>query len=228
MAGTHLARRNSSVEALAERRSDLDAAHVVASLSDGLDLLVDLFFNRVDRDVEQHFSMDSMLIPPSTAGEIQASMRAHRLVDVYVGVVAAEEARYRNYVDDDQWFRHWLYGLRSDTPADESMEKRAARYRELPEDERRLNFASSLERRLPNATKAPLVLYRLFPMAIRMVVAIAFGDNLRAGELRNQQAALLPIIADCHQCHGRPLDNGERCSTCSNPMWAYDWLTAAD
>ena len=76
--------------------------------------------------------------------------------------------------------------------------------------------------------QAPLVIYRLLPLGVRIIVAVAFGDHLRAGETRNEQTALLPVIADCHECHGRPLDNGERCHRCSNPLWGFDWLTAAD
>ena len=228
MPATQLERRSAAAEALLQQRDDVESQQIVHSLCDGFDLLIDLFFNRIDRDVEQTFGLDSMMMPPSTVGEIKASQRARSLIDVYTHVVAAEEACDRNFVTDSVWFADWLTTLRSDSPDDGSHTKRAAQYREMKPDERRLKFASSLERRLPSATQAPLVLYRLFPLAVRMVVAVAFGENLRAGELRNQQIALLPIIADCHECHGRPMDNGDRCSTCSNPMWGYDWLTAAD
>jgi hypothetical protein len=226
MPQTQLARRSAAAEALVQRRGDLDAARTVASLCDGLDLLIDLFVNRIDRDVEQNFGMDSMVMPASTAGEIKASLRARSLIDVYSHVVAAEEARERNYIKDDVWFANWLTELRCEGSQDEKLKERAARYRDMPADERRLKFASSLERRLPLATNAPLVTYRLFPLGVRITVAVAFGDNFRAGEIRNQQISLLPIIADCHECHGQPLDNGERCSTCSNPLWNYAWLTA--
>ena len=228
MAGTQLERRSAAVGALSERRADLDANNTVVSLCDGLDLIVDLFFSRIDRDVELNFGMDSMVMPPSTAGEVKASRRARTLIEVYSHVVAGEEAKDQQYINDAAWFENWLTGLRCDAPLDDSMRQRADRYRNMQPAERRLKFASSLERRLPQATHAPLVLYRLFPLAVRMAVAIAFGDNLRAGELRNKQTGFLPIIADCHECHGHPLDNGDRCSTCGSPIWSYDWLTAAD
>ena len=229
MAATTLQRRTVAEEQLRSRRSDLDAAATVRSLSDGLDLLANLLFDRVDRDVEQNFGVDSMLMPPSTQREIEATTRAHTLIDVYSAVVAAEEAVQRGYIDDANWFVQWLLDLRLDDPADDVASRaaeRAKKYQGMQPDERRLKFASSLERRVPNAVNAPLVTYRLYPLGVRMVVAIAFGDNFRAGELRNQQASLLPVISDCHSCHGNPLDNGERCEACSNPLWGYEWLTA--
>ena len=226
MAQAQLQRRSDAAQSLLKQRADLDTQKVVTSLCDGLDLLNDLFFNRVDRDVEETFGMDSMLMPASTAGEIRASLRARALIDVYSHVVAAEEARDHKYVEDNVWFTQWLTDLRCPDADDAKLADRAARYRDMAPDQRRLKFASSLERRLPLATKAPLVIYRLYPLGVRIVTAVAFGDNLRAGELRNQQAALLPVINDCDECHGQPLDNGERCGNCSNPMWGHSWLTA--
>ena len=228
METTQLERRSAAASKLGERRSDLDSQRTVASLCEGLDLVADLLFNRIDRDVEQRFGMDSMLMPATTMGEIQAASRARRLIDIYTSVVAAEEASDQQYVDDRDWFNRWLLELRLDEPDESKAAQRVAMYRDMKPDERRLKFASSLERRMPHATKAPLVTYRLYPLSARIVVAIAFGDNLRASELRNQQLTLLPVIADCHECHGHPLDNGERCHICSNPLWSYDWLTAAD
>ena len=83
----------------------------------------------------------------------------------------------------------------------------------------------ALLKELPRARHIRLVLFRLYPLAVRIVTDVAFGDHFRANELRNQQLALLPAIADCHECHGKTLDNGEKCRTCGNPVWLYEWLT---
>jgi hypothetical protein len=89
-------------------------------------------------------------------------------------------------------------------------------------------FSSALERALPEARKAPLVIYRLYPRAVRIATAIAFGDALRAQEIRSEQISFLPIIADCHHCHGAPLENGESCVDCGNPLWKIKWLNTTD
>ena len=75
---------------------------------------------------------------------------------------------------------------------------------------------------------APLVLFRLLPPAVQIVTARAFGDRKTADELRSQQAALLPSISDCRQCGGIVLGDSEQCPKCGNPLWTYEWLTAAD
>ena len=96
----------------------------------------------------------------------------------------------------------------------------------MDEDELRLGFSRNLENVFPEARLAPLILYRLFPLSVRIVTAVAFGHHLDAAELRNRQAFWLPAITDCHDCHGRPLDNGDECVVCGNPLWTYQWLCA--
>jgi hypothetical protein len=224
-----LARREGAAAELQRRTGRGDAARIVDSLADGLKLLAEEFFVRIDRDVEDRFAMDSMLISPTGAAEVRAALRVKSLIDVFSIVVGSEEAVDRRYVDDQQrWLEPWLLSLRLEDARLPAVGEQVQAYRSMPVDERRRAFASGVERQLPRATRAPLVLYRLYPLAVRMVVAIAFGDHLRAGELRNEQTLLLPEIADCHDCHGRPLDNGERCATCGNPLWSFDWLNAAD
>jgi len=233
MTTPYLQRRSAASSELRRHRGEINSEAAVESLCSGLDLLNELLFNRIDRDVEQNFDMDSMMMPPSARGELKASARVRTLIDVYSAVVAAEEIVDRRYTSEgDQegadWVFAWVLRLRLEHPDDPSIANRVARYRELPPDERRLQFASSLERRMPHAMQAPLVTYRLYPLGVRIVAATAFGDHARAEELRNQQTALLPVISDCHECHGRPLENGRRCGKCSNPLWSYDWLTTAD
>jgi hypothetical protein len=223
-----LARRTSAAGELQRRSGRGDAVRIVDSLADGLKLLAEELFLRIDRDVEDRFGMDSMMMPPKGAAEGQA-LRAKSLIDIYSVVTAAAEATDRQYVkDEDGWLAPWLLALRLEDSRQPAIQDQVQAYRALGDEERRRAFVSTLERRLPHATRAPLVLYRLYPLAVRVVVAVAFGDHLRAGELRNQQTSLLPVIADCHDCHGRPLDNGDGCHTCGNPLWNFEWLCAAD
>lgn len=229
MATGQMAHHSAAAEQLHALRPDIGAADVVASLCDGLDLLADLLFTRIDRDVEQNFSLDSMLMPASTSGEVKASSRVRRQIDIYSAVVAAEEATRAGYIEADaETIIRWFAMLRLSEQDDPTVRRRVEKYRALESQEQPRQFASTLERRMPHATNAPLVVYRLYPLAVGIVVAVAFGDHLRAGELRNRQAALLPVISDCNVCHGRPLDNGEACPACGNPLWLYDWLCDVD
>ena len=67
---TLLEQRTAAVAAFHERCPHLDAERVVASLSDGLKLLCDLFFARVGHDVEEQGQMDSMLLPAGAMAEL--------------------------------------------------------------------------------------------------------------------------------------------------------------
>jgi hypothetical protein len=83
-----------------------------------------------------------------------------------------------------------------------------------------------LERTLREAARAPLIIYRLLPWAIRIVTATAFSDHETASEARHQQRTLLPNIAGCGVCRGEILPIGEKCEQCDNPFWNYRWLTS--
>lgn len=206
-----------------ERRSDGD--RIAASLDDGFTLLRDMFFTRIHVDVEKAFGMDSMLAPVSL---IKTEARTKTEIDVYQVTESAAEAGARRYVGSDgDWYRDWLGRLRLGqgltAPA---VAQRLEHYAARSADERRRTFVMLLERTLPQAGRAPLVVYRLLPLAAAIVTAIAFGDHSRAQELRKQQMRALLIIADCRTCHGNLLDNGERCVQCGNPFWKFEWLTA--
>ena len=134
----------------------------------------------------------------------------------------------RNYLPDPSWYHDWLSRLRLEEDVDkENVRKRLDRYREMTEEERRVGFSRVLDKTFPEATHAPLVLYRLFPLSVAIATALAFSDESDAKRLRQQQISWLPSIADCHECRGQVLENGERCATCSNPLWTYDWLNIA-
>jgi hypothetical protein len=95
-------------------------------------------------------------------------------------------------------------------------------------DGRRLKFTNVMAGALAESRRAPLVLFRLFPYAVQIATALAFEDHVLSDAARDQQLHLLPSIRDCHHCRGKLLDNGEECRLCGNPLWKYEWLTAAD
>ncbi len=220
-------RRAQAVAEIDEHDDRDDGAQVVSSLADGLTQLRNLLFTRVHADVEIRFGTDSMLLPASLN---EAEMRTKVEIEAYQIAESSDEARQSKYViGDDDWYSAWLAHLRfGDATSESWLKNRLDRYATCDSDSRRLIFSNVLVRAFPEARHAPLVLFRLFPLAACIVTAIAFGDHFRAAELRKQQASILPVINDCQQCHGRPLDNGDQCSGCGNPLWTYRWLMVTD
>lgn len=217
------ARRTEAARQFDAHEQRQDGAHVVSSLDHGLSLLRDELYTRVRDDVEQNFGQDSMLMPVSP---IDTEQRAKIEIELFQTAAAVCEVRHRSYVNDDRWFANWLMHLRLGELAEEQKAAaRTAKYLSYDAEKRRLAFSTVLGRALPVANKAPLVLFQLFPYSVSIVVATAFRDSLAASEARNRQIAHLPSIAECHECHGLPLDNGERCHVCGNPLWSYTWLT---
>lgn len=202
-----------------------DGEQIVNSLEAGLHELRDALYTRIHADVEQEFGMDSMLSPLSL---VKSEARTKAEINIYQIAESAAEARASNYASGaDDWFVRWLatlcLGEQSELPA---VVQRLSQYVGKSADDRRRTFSTVLERTLPEARHAPLIVYRLLPLAVAIVTAVAFGDHARATDARKRQTTLLPNIPDCHQCHGNLLDNGEQCASCGNPMWKYDWLTA--
>jgi len=219
-------RRTAIVNDLEQHEKRTDAQRLVTSLDSGLSVLRDLFYGRLHFDVEQMVGSDSMLIPLSEP----KTQRATKVqIEIFQVVESTELAWDRGYVSSDQWYLDWLTRFRlSEMAGKEKIVKEIAAYRGMKPDGRRLAFSDVLMRVLPESRKAPLVLFQLVPLAIRIATAVAFQDDSAAAELRQQQKAILPSIGDCHACRGAVLDNGQMCDVCSNPMWAYQWLTAAD
>ncbi len=218
-------RAQAAVE-LQTHRPDLDAQWVVESLSAGLTHLRDLLLVRVHDDVQRKYGTDSMLGVSLQKLE-QQERNAKIEIEAYSCVVLAEEAAQGGYVgEDSEWFLDWMFRLRLGDSCDALEEERVRYYQSDSIEERRLKFAKLLQRVVPESLKAPLVLLRLYPRSLRILVAVAFGDPLRARELRAEQTALLPAIAECHECHGRVLDNDEICRCCGNPVWSFAWLLA--
>jgi len=217
--------RSDAAGAFDKKYARSDGSRIVASLTAGLDTLSKLALDRVATDPEGQFGVDSMLMPAAIA---KGHVSGYRELEMYQSVESEATVRARGYVaTDDHWYLQWVARLRLSEMYDEAaVVARLAMYRAKPPDGRRMMLETALERALPQATHVPLVLFRLYPLAIEIVTAVAFGDSATAGAARKQQLAVLPSLADCHDCHGRLLDNGEECRQCGNPLWKFDWLTA--
>lgn len=205
-----------------EKRSD--GVQVASSLSGGLTFLRDALYSRVHDEVEMAVGMDSMLMPISA---LKAEQATKDEIEVYQIVVSASTVAECGYVKNGDWYLRWLTEFRLGSFAsDAKINARLQAYLGQKADARRLAFTDVLTKVLPESRRAPLVLYRLHPLAVELATALAFGDVAHATEIRNRQRADLPSIRDCHQCHGKLVDNGEQCPVCGNPLWKYAWLAA--
>jgi hypothetical protein len=218
--------RTQAATAFNEREHRSDGAVIVDRLADGLRILRGLLCLRLRADVERNFGLDSMQLPASA---LETERRMEREIDVYQAAVAAIHACDHDYVRGDAaWCAEWVLRLRrGDFNRSPECRERLARYLSLSRQEQRLLFSDVLVKILPEATRAPLVLFRLFPASIRAATSIAFGDEQGASEVRTQQRAILPSIEDCPNCRAAVLASGEVCPTCSNPLWTYDYLTTS-
>jgi hypothetical protein len=207
--------------------SDPDVARVVDSLFLGITRLRDLLLKRVHEDVEQEIGMDSMIAPVSLLTEQRQAEKTKLEIEMYAIVIIADEVARGSYVDcPPEWLLDWLFHLRLGSDHETLFKQRSKSYRNLSSNDRRLKFLKLLQQAMPESARAPLVLYRLFPRALRIVAAMAFGDAPRALALRSEQCILLPAINDCSQCHGQVLDNEDRCQLCGNPVWEFEWLNS--
>jgi hypothetical protein len=206
-----------------------DGPTVAASLAGGLNYLRDALYARVHLDVEKKLGVDSMWMPVS---EVRAERETKLEIELYQIVESAATVHKHAYVagsEDDDWYLGWLSRLRlGEARAEAECVARIDGYAAKTSDRRRLAFSDVLGDVLPESRRAPLVLFRLMPLCVELVTALAFGDQARAWDARNRQTADLPAIRYCDQCHGEVLENGEHCPGCGNPLWTFDWLTAAD
>ena len=179
---------------------------------------------RAHDDVERTCGTDSMFATSLANMERQAR-RVKIEIEAYACIVVDDEVTQSGYVNDTgTWFLDWIFRLRLGEGYRSVMDQRVDYYRSRTIEKRRLKFVSVLQRSMPESARAPLVLFRLFPRAVRILAAVAFGDPLRAQELRAEQTGFLPAISDCHECHGRVLDNEEICRCCGNPVWTFSYL----
>ncbi len=217
-------RRTDAADEFESHENRADGVPIVNLLADGLSMLRDLLFTRIHGDVEQMFGIDSMLMPVSL---LKSEATAKTEIEIYEVVESTAVAEANKYVSDAEWFSGWLGKLRlGDAITSPPVVQRVAAYRSRSADDRRRIFSSQLQRVHPEAGRTPLVMFRLLPLAVSIVTALAFGDHQRAEETRKRQLTWLPSIADCHNCHGRLMDVAEECPQCGNPIWKYNWLTA--
>jgi hypothetical protein len=179
-----------------------------------------------------------MLAPSSGTQAMTQLERASQEIDAYAALVVADEVAHGGYLDGPtsdallgkpavapkEWLLDWLLQLRTDDALGSSLKTYSQPYGDLPDKDRRLRLASKLQRAVPASIRTPAVIYHLFPLSVRIVAALAFGNITRAEQLRSEQIALLPAIRDCGACHGRVLDIGASCATCGNPLWNFAWL----
>jgi len=211
-----------------DKQEGRDDGHRIAnSLAYGLNLLRSSFFERVHDDVELDIGADSMLMPVSA---LKAQQTAQIEIEIFQVAEAARAAIENEMVhNENDWFTSWLARLRlGDAAESDTVQRRLKSYLKKPADDRRLRFADVMSQEFPESRRAPLVLFRLFPLCVQLATAIAFEDHFMAAEIRNRQAQILPILADCQECHAAALENGEKCRECGNPLWKYSWLTEAD
>lgn len=212
---------------LAMQRKHPDATRVADSLSAGLTLLRDLLLTRLHEDVERQMGIDPLLAPGSQREEQKQIQNAKVEIEIYMNIVASEEATQSGYVRHaEAQLSEWLFRLRMDHEQEALFRRRIQQYASPSVEARRIKFLALIERTIPESVRTPLVLFRLFPRAVRIATAVAFADPLRAQELRAEQCSFLPAIGDCFECHGRVLDNEETCPVCGNPVWEFSWLQA--
>lgn len=217
-------RQHCAAEELQDHCPDLDSQQIVDSLTAGLTHLRDLLIVRVCEDVERKYGADSMI--GRSLADMQRQARLAKVeIEAYACIVVNDEVARNGHIDKaDPWFLDWMFRLRLGESCESVFNKRVDYYKSRTIEERRLKFVSVLQRAIPESTRAPLVLFRLYPRALRILAAVAFGDSLRAQELRAEQIGFLPAISDCHECHGRALDNEDICRCCGNPVWNFAFL----
>jgi len=210
-------------------RAGVNSSAIVGSLWTGLNTLRKLFLARLHQEIESHFGVDSVWAPLRLLEAKREFRRAAEEIEIYTLIVVVAETEHSGYTNGEiDWFRDWLLRLRWGDEIKRATLERMQSYEKHSDGERRRMFASFLEQAIAEATKAPLIIYRLYPRAVRIATALAFEDTMRAREVRSEQMSYLPVIGDCHQCHGRLLENGEICPDCGNPLWKTDWLCATE
>lgn len=207
--------------------SGFDHAGLVDRLTTGLNQLRGLLATRVHEDVEEDVGVDSMLAPFSLEQEVRQVRHVHAEFDAYAAVIACEElTRPGSPIEPGEWLVDWAFRLRLGENATLLQTKRAAYYQDETATDRHRRFATVLQHVAPETKLAPAVLFHLLPDCVRIVAALALGNEPRAQELRAHQIEVLHPIRDCPVCHGRVYAVGEVCENCENPLWNYATLRA--
>jgi hypothetical protein len=203
-----------------------DGTEIAVCLAKNLTALRESLFRRVLAP-DTAISLDSMLLP---ASKLKAQQHAAEEVEAFMIAESAEAARLLKLVNKPEpWYADWLTALRLDAwnPLG-NVPERIGEYLQQSSDERRLLFSNLLVAAIPEARRAPLVLFRLLPTAVHLTTAMAFADSKAAEKIRAEQIKILPSIAYCQQCRGELLADGKECSTCGNPLWNQQWLCEID
>ena len=207
-----------------EKRTD--GTQVADRLTKSLTALRESLLRRII-SADQPIPLDSMLLPVSklkaqqhAAEEVEALMIAESVVAVRT---------YRLCREPEEWFADWLTAMRLDSwnPLGDVPERVAGYLGDSP-DERRLQFSNLLVESVPESRHAPLVLFRVFPLAVQVATALAFENPKAAKRIRAEQIKILPSIGYCQECHGALLEGNQECSTCGNPLWNQQWLCEVD
>lgn len=199
-----------------------DGSEVVAKLDDAFTLLANLVYARVHGDVERHVGIDSLINPLS---ELKAEAHTKAEVLAYIAAESAAFAGEREYVPASLYYRTWLADfIVASGNLSVPLVERLAAYDTATADDRRRAFSVVLERAMPEAGRAPLVIYRLLQLAVNLATAQAFGKIEHAQAQRDRQLVLLQNILDCRECAGQLLPPGEKCAQCGNPFWKYELL----
>ena len=203
-----------------------DGSKIADRLVENLTALRESLLRRVlTRD--ESIPLDSMLLPVS---KLKAQQRASEEVEAYMIAESADAVRSLELVRNPKpWYADWLTAMRLDSwnPLG-NVPERVAGYLEESSDQRRLRFSNLLVEAIPEARRAPLVLFRLLPTAVHVATALAFDDPTSAKKIRAEQIKILPSIAFCQECRGKLLTAGKECSTCGNPLWNQQWLCDVD
>ena len=172
-------RRVEAADEFNQHEDRSDGVEISGSLAGGLTILRDSLYKRLHEDVQRRMGMDSILAPIC---EEKSERLAKIEIELYQIAVSAATARAGDYVDSpDGWYWQWLTRLRlGPLQPDAQIAARIEHYLGKSRDEGRLVFTNVMSRALPESRRAPLVMFRLAPLAVQIVTALAFGDSPRA------------------------------------------------
>ncbi|MCC6123889.1 MAG: hypothetical protein IT426_02925, partial [Pirellulales bacterium] len=152
-----------------------DGAAAVLWLDAGLTVLRTALYLRMHQDVELFVGRDSMRMPVS---ELRTLFLANQAVERYQIAESAAAAKHQGYTADAAWYLDWLARIRLGDYdwRGEIVERTKSDFTKTGE-ERRQAFSDEMAHILHEAASAPLVVFRLFPLAVQIVTARAFGDR---------------------------------------------------
>ena len=140
-------------------------AAVAAGLDAGLTLLKETLYLRLHHDVERQIGLDSMLMPVSEMRSAAATK--HEIELFQVAQTAAMTQQHAYVTEPGDWFLKWMIQLRLETSQpDAAVMARLDEYLSQTGDRRAKAFSNVLAKTLPESRRAPLVLFRLYPLAV--------------------------------------------------------------